>query len=74
MRDDGKSIILITHKLEEILEIADEVTVLRDGCQVGGEKITNQTTKSDLTNMMVGREVFLSLDETLTAQGKHCVY
>lgn len=60
MRDDGKSIILITHKLEEILEIADEVTVLRDGCQAGGEKITAATTKSDLTNMMVGREVSLN--------------
>ncbi|ABO51272.1 nucleoside ABC transporter ATP-binding protein [Desulforamulus reducens MI-1] len=70
MRDDGKSIILITHKLEEILEIADEVTVLRDGCQVGGEKITNQTTKSDLTNMMVGREVLLSFDERPDCTGE----
>ncbi|SHK68593.1 ABC transporter ATP-binding protein [Desulforamulus aeronauticus] len=70
MRDDGKSIILITHKLEEILEIADEVTVLRDGCRVGGEPITPATTKSDLTNLMVGREIVCNFAEKPPCTGK----
>ena len=57
MRDDGKSIILITHKLEEILAIVDEVTVLRAGCSIGSRKIDRTVTKDELTRMMVGRDV-----------------
>lgn len=57
MRDDGKSIILITHKLEEILSIVDEVTVLRLGKLIGTRAVDETVTKDDLTRMMVGREV-----------------
>ncbi len=57
MRDDGKSIILITHKLEEILSIVDEVTVLRLGKLIGAKAVDETITKDDLTRMMVGREV-----------------
>jgi simple sugar transport system ATP-binding protein len=57
MRADGKSIVLITHKLEEIVSIADEVTVLRDGKLVGGGKVEKETKKQDLSRMMVGRDV-----------------
>ena len=57
MRDDGKSIILITHKLEEILEIVDEVTVLRDGKMVGSRRMDGSVTRDELTRMMVGRDV-----------------
>lgn len=57
MRDDGKSIILITHKLEEILSIVDEVTVLRDGKMVGRRAVDEAVTKDDLSRMMVGRDV-----------------
>ena len=57
MRDDGKSIILITHKLEEILSIVDEVTVLRDGRMIGRRTMDETVTKDDLSRMMVGRDV-----------------
>ncbi len=57
MRDDGKSIILITHKLEEILSIVDEVTVLRDGRMIGRRTVDETVTKDDLSRMMVGRDV-----------------
>ena len=57
MRDDGKSIILITHKLEEIISIVDEVTVLRDGQLIGHRKVDETVTKDDLSRMMVGRDV-----------------
>ena len=57
MRDDGKSIILITHKLEEIMEIVDEVTVLRDGKMVGSRRLDGTVTRDELTRMMVGRDV-----------------
>ena len=57
MRDDGKSIILITHKLEEILSIVDEVTVLRDGKMINRCTVDETVTKDDLSRMMVGRDV-----------------
>jgi simple sugar transport system ATP-binding protein len=60
MRDDGKSIILITHKLEEIVAIVDEVTVLRDGKMVGTRRVDASVTKDDLTRMMVGRDVLFN--------------
>jgi len=57
MREDGKSIILITHKLEEIISIVDEVTVLRDGKFIGHRTLDASVTKDDLSRMMVGRDV-----------------
>ena len=57
MKADGKSIILITHKLEEIISIVDEVTVLRDGELIGSKLVDEHTTKEELTKMMVGRDV-----------------
>ncbi len=57
MREDGKSIILITHKLEEIISIVDEVTVLRDGELIGSRLVDETVTKDDLSRMMVGRDV-----------------
>lgn len=70
MRDDEKSVILISHKLEEIIDICDEVTVLRDGCRVGGEKITDKTTKGHLTKLMVGREVLFNFKDRKNISGK----
>lgn len=52
----GGAVILITHKLNEVFEIADRVTVLRDGKNVM-EKQTNELTQQELINAMVGREV-----------------
>ena len=57
MKEDGKSIILITHKLEEIISIVDEVTVLRDGKLIGSRMAGPDMTKEELTRMMVGRDV-----------------
>ena len=63
MRDDGKSIILITHKLEEIISIVDEVTVLRDGKLIGSRLVDEKVTKDDLSRMMVGRDVLFDFPE-----------
>lgn len=56
LREEGVSIIYITHKMDEISEITDEVTVLRDG-QYVGTKPSSDITKDELITMMVGREL-----------------
>jgi simple sugar transport system ATP-binding protein len=58
---DGKSIIFISHKLYEVLEIADRITVIRRG-RVVGERVPAGTTEEDLAEMMVGRDVELTVD------------
>jgi ABC-type uncharacterized transport system ATPase subunit len=55
-KEQGKTIILITHKLQEILDITDTVTVMRGGRVIGAVP-TAGTTKEDLANMMVGRPI-----------------
>ncbi|MBI3975155.1 MAG: ABC transporter ATP-binding protein, partial [Armatimonadetes bacterium] len=60
LRDQGKTIIFISHILEEVLEIADRVTVLRRG-EVVGTVPAGQTTKAQLAEMMVGRPVLLEI-------------
>jgi general nucleoside transport system ATP-binding protein len=62
MREQGKTIIIITHKLEEVLAISDEVTVMRDGRVVGQLK-TSQTNAAELARLMVGREVLLRVQK-----------
>ncbi len=61
MRADGKSIIIITHKLHEVMEISDRVAVLRKGEYIG-EVATADTDPQKLTDMMVGRAVTLNID------------
>lgn len=56
LKKEGVSIIYITHKMDEIEQITDEVTVLRDGKYIG-TKQSNQITKDELIQMMVGREL-----------------
>lgn len=63
MKEQGKTIIIITHKLDEVLAISDEVTVMRDGKSVGNVK-TAETTAKDLARMIVGRDVLLRVDKT----------
>ena len=63
MKDQGKTIIIITHKLEEVLAISDEVTVMRDGKVVGNVK-TSETNAQDLARMIVGRDVLLRVEKT----------
>ncbi len=61
MKADGKSIIIITHKLNEVMSISDRVCVLRKGEHVGTVD-TAQTTEQQLTEMMVGQKVSLNID------------
>ena len=61
MRDDGKAIIIITHKLNEVMEISDEVAVLRKGEYVTTVK-TGETNGNELTEMMVGKKTELKID------------
>jgi simple sugar transport system ATP-binding protein len=60
--DQGKSVIFITHKLKEVLSIADRITVLRDG-RVVGNTTPDEATEASLAKMMVGREVILKVDK-----------
>ncbi len=62
MASQGHTIIFISHKLDEVLEIADHITVLRKG-HVVGEVDPKETTKADLARMMVGREVLFHLEK-----------
>ena len=61
MRDDGKAIVIITHKLHEVEALADRVAVLRKGVFVG-DMPTSKTNAAEMTNMMVGRPVSLNID------------
>jgi simple sugar transport system ATP-binding protein len=61
MRDDGKAIVIITHKLHEVEEISDRVVVLRRGKFVGDMR-TKDTNATEMTNMMVGRAVSLNIE------------
>ena len=58
---EGHSIIFISHKLYEVLEIADRITVIRRG-RVVGERIPSETNEDDLAQLMVGRNVELTVD------------
>jgi len=58
MREQGKTIVIITHKLDEVMSISDEVTVMRDG-KVVGRRETSSTSVAELARLMVGREVLL---------------
>ncbi len=60
MRDDGKAIIIITHKMHEVLSLSDRVSVLRKGEYVGTVD-TAQTSEAQLTEMMVGKKVTLNI-------------
>ncbi len=61
MKEDGKSIIIITHKLHEVLEISDRVSVLRKGEYIGTVN-TAEADTSILTEMMVGKKISLNID------------
>ena len=61
LADEGHSIIFISHKLYEVLEIADRITVIRRG-KVVGSRIPSETDEEDLAELMVGREVQLTVD------------
>lgn len=56
LKEQGMAVIFITHRLEEVLLVADSITVLRDGKFIGNELVKN-VTKDDMITMMVGREL-----------------
>ncbi|NJR19254.1 MAG: ABC transporter ATP-binding protein [Calothrix sp. CSU_2_0] len=66
---DGKTIIFISHKLEEVMNLCDTVTVLRQGKVVANRNIT-ETTSDELAALMVGREVSLQLNKSPIQPGK----
>ena len=69
MRDDGKAIIIITHKMHEVLSLSDRVAVLRKGEYIGTVN-TAETSESELTEMMVGKKISLNIDRS---EPKNCV-
>jgi ABC-type uncharacterized transport system ATPase subunit len=69
LRDQGRSIVIVTHKLQEILELADRVTVMRDG-RVVGTVTTQQTTEHELARLMVGRDVNLRANRVPVQPGR----
>ncbi|MBU1304395.1 MAG: ABC transporter ATP-binding protein [Alphaproteobacteria bacterium] len=69
LRDEGKTIILITHKLREIMAITDEVSVMRQGAMVK-TLITEQTSPGELAELMVGRRVLLRVEKGPANPGK----
>ena len=67
--EQGKSVIFITHKLKEVLEISDRITVFRNG-KVVGTTTPRESTEASLANMMVGREVILTVDKKPAKPGE----
>ena len=63
MRDDGKSIIIITHKMNEVLSLSDRVAVMRKGQHIATVN-TSETTENELTEMMMGEKVELNIKRT----------
>ncbi|MDO5124632.1 MAG: ABC transporter ATP-binding protein [Eubacteriales bacterium] len=80
MREAGKAIIIITHKLNEVMEISDRVSVLRKGEYIGSVN-TSETTQEELTEMMVGKKVELNITrkepkdpkDRLVVKGLECI-
>jgi len=69
MREQGKTVVIITHKLAEVLAISDDVTVMRDGRVVGQVK-TAETNAAELARLMVGRDVLLRIEKTAASAGE----
>jgi len=68
MRDEGCAIVIITHKLNEVMEISDKVTVLRKGESINTVK-TSETTAEELIEMMVGCPISLAIDRPVMPDG-----
>jgi len=68
LKEEGKTIVLITHKLNEIMDLTSEVSVMRQGEMVGHTK-TETTNKEKLAEMMVGRNVLLRINKSEAKKG-----
>lgn len=73
MREAGKTIIIITHKLNEVMEISDQVVVLRKGEYIGTVN-TSETNEKELTDMMVGRKVDLKITRNTLKETPNRLY
>ena len=69
---EGKSIILITHKLKEIMEVSDRVTIIRKGEGIG-TVVTAATNPDQLAEMMVGRQVEFKTEKRMRHQLTKCL-
>ena len=69
LREGGKSLVFISHKLDEIMDISDRVSVMRQGTYMGTVN-KSETSPLDLTKRMIGREVFLNIDKSYGKAGK----
>lgn len=69
LRQDGRSLVFISHKLNEIMEISDRISVMRQGTYMGTVD-RHETSPLDLTKRMIGREVFLHIDKTSVTVGE----
>ncbi len=68
LKDEGKTIVLITHKLNEIMDLTSEVSVMRQG-EVVGHTPTESTNREKLAEMMVGRSVLLRINKSKVEKG-----
>ena len=73
LRDSGKSIIIITHKLKETMELADRIVVLRDGKLVADDVRPSDVTTEQLSSLMVGRQVDLQVRRPAKNIGEVCL-
>lgn len=74
LKEKGKTIIVITHKLREVMEVSDSVTVIKQG-KVIGSMLTKDTSEQELAQMMVGRDVVLTVENDRESVGeKKVVY
>lgn len=66
LREDGKSIVFISHKLNEVMQISDRISIMRQGEYMGTVE-KKDTDPSKLAKMMIGREVFLNIEKKISA-------
>ena len=69
LKQDGKSLVFISHKLNEVMEISDRISVMRQGGYMGTVN-KDETSPLDLTKRMIGREVFLNIDKDYSKAGE----
>lgn len=69
LKQGGKSLVFISHKLNEVMEISDRISVMRQGTYMG-TVTKEETSPIDLTKRMIGREVFLNIDKTYAEVGE----
>ena len=68
LKEDGKSVVFISHKLNEVMEISDRISCMKQG-QYTGTVNKSETNPTELTKMMVGREVILNIEKKTAHQG-----